>query len=227
MAYFDGASGIFEDRSIEIDRFLTFSRSIMNEENYEQNRATSRTNENILRSNILLMQYNLLESIFLEIFKEFYETIKNTDITIDSMSPQFSYNFYLLLRRSPSKTSEKVKRKLFSQEISRNFSNSAISSCFDLDTEEQKFLVNGNLDGRKIKDFLSEWGIDISILEEQDVGCLKTLKDQRQLLAHGGQSFSSIGRYATWEDIESYKNAIGLLFNGTKSLLSDFLDGLT
>lgn len=226
MAYFEGANAIFEDRSSEIDRFLAFSKAIVCVENPEQHRA-NRINENILRSNILLMQYNLLESIFLEVFKEFYETMKNTSITIDNMSPQFSYNFYLLLRRSPSKTSEKVKMKLFGRDLARNFSYSAISSCFDLDDEEQKFLVNGNLDGRKIKDFLSEWGIDISILEEQDVSCLKTLKDQRQLLAHGGQSFSAIGRNATWEDIDSHKTAIDTLFNETKSLLSSFLNQLT
>lgn len=226
MDYFEGASAIFEDRSDEINQFIFFSQSVVNNEGQEQERS-NRINENILKSNILLMQYNLLESVFLEVFKEFYETIKDASIIIDDMSPQFSYNFYLLLKRAPSKTSEKLKLKLFSQESARNFSHSAISSCFDLDEEEKKFLVNGNLDGRKIKEFLSEWGIDISILEGSDIGCLRTLKDQRQLLAHGGQSFSATGRSATWEDIESHKIAINTLFNETKSLLSSFLNQLT
>ena len=225
MVYFEGANGVFVERSTEIDRFLSFSSQVTNRNALEEDRNSIRLNEYILRSNIILMQYNLLESVFLEVFKEFYETIKNASFTLDNMSPQFSYNFYLLLKRSTNKTSLKVREKLFSQRET-SFSHSAISTCFDLDEEEQKFLVNGNLDGRKIKDFLFNWGVDISTLEEKDVGCLKTLKDQRQLLAHGGQSFSATGRNATWEDIQSYKNAIETLFDDTKSLLSDFLNQL-
>lgn len=223
MDYFEGANALFEDRNEEINLFISFSKSVTSNENQSRN---NRINENILKSNILLMQYNLLESIFLEVFKEFYEKIKSTTIIIDNMTPQFSYNFYLRLRRSSDKTSQSVKSKLFSQDLNQNFSYSAISSCFDLDEEERKFLVNGNLDGKKIKDFVKNWGIDTSILEEKDVGCLKTLKDQRQLLAHGGQSFSITGRGATWEDINNYKTAIDTLFTETKSLLSNFLNQL-
>ena len=95
-----------------------------------------------------------------------------------------------------------------------------IKEAYEEEVTYYSFLV-------AIKEFLSEWGIDISILEDSDVGCLRTLKDQRQLLAHGGQSFSATGRSATWEDIESHKIAINTLFNETKSLLSSFLNQLT
>lgn len=220
MTYFDGAQELYDQRDSEILAFIEKTKSIDN-----QSILTGLQKREflwVIKSNIILMQYNLIESVFVELFSEFYYLLKESSFSIDDMPPDFFYNFILLVRRMPAKNLELIKSTSVMENDEIKLSNLIIKAGFDLTDEEKKFLVNGNLDGRKIKDFLRGWGFDITELERIDIKCLKTLKDQRQLLAHGGMSFSEKGKTITWEDIERYNISIEKIFVATKDLLSDF-----
>ena len=222
MSYFDSAQIIFDDRHSEMDSFLNKFNDLKDKPACE----ISRTNEHILKSNILLMQYNILESSFLELYKCLYNFLKACSLSVDNLNKSLTYNMYSIIKRSTSKKHELIKTKLNDQSLNLNFSNCAMLVCFDLDTEEQKFLVNGNLDGKKIKDFLSSFGIDITPLGSLDLSEIQNLKDNRQLLAHGGSSFSEVGRNLSWDTLKTNVGTIKSLFEKSKSLLEDFCDNL-
>lgn len=220
MNYFDGSQELYDQRDSEILAFIDKTKNIDSQDILTE--LQKREFLWVIKSNIILMQYNLIESVFVELFSEFYSLLKESNFSIDDMPPDFFYNFILLVRRMPSKNLDLIKNNNTIEDNEIKLSNLIIKAGFDLTDEEKKFLVNGNLDGKKIKDFLKGWGFDIRELERLDIGCLKTLKDQRQLLAHGGMSFAEQGKTITWEDIERYNLSIGKIFIATKELLSGF-----
>lgn len=221
MNYFDGAEELFQQRSNEINKFINQCKLIQDQQFMTPNEKREFTR--VVKSNVVLMQYNLIESVFLELFVEFYQILKNSKLGIDDLSSRFFYNLLLLIRRMPDKNLKIIQDSIDNSSSSDiRLSNLILKAGFELTEEEKKFLVNGNLDGRKVKEFLQDWGFDIHAIDSLDVSCLRTLKDQRQLLAHGGNSFSDQGRSITWENIDSYKQAIDKLFIATKKLLTDF-----
>lgn len=220
MNYFDGSQELYNQRDSEILEFIEKTKNIDSQSVLTE--LQKREFLWVIKSNIILMQYNLIESVFVELFSEFYSLLKESNFSIDDMPPDFFYNFILLVRRMPTKNLDLIKNSNASENNEMKLSNLIIKAGFDLTEEEKKFLVNGNLDGKKIKDFLKGWGFDTAELERIDISCLKTLKDQRQLLAHGGMSFAEQGRTITWEDIERYNLSISKIFAATKELLSGF-----
>lgn len=220
MNYFDGSQELYNQRGSEILEFIEKTKNIDSQSVLTE--LQKREFLWVIKSNIILMQYNLIESVFVELFSEFYYLLKESNFSIDDMPPDFFYNFILLVRRMPTKNLDLIKNSNAIENNEMKLSNLIIKAGFDLTDEEKKFLVNGNLDGKKIKDFLKGWGFDTAELERIDISCLKTLKDQRQLLAHGGMSFAEQGRTITWEDIERYNLSISKIFAATKELLSGF-----
>lgn len=222
MSYFDFAQSIFNERYYEVENFLRFAQTL--KDKHKKTICLSREYEHILKSNICLMQYNLLESSFLELYKGLYQVLKESDISLDRMNSQFVCYVYGLIRRATQKKVENLKTVLLHPENTWNFSKGAVFTCFDIDEEEKKFLVNGNLDGRKIKEFVANWGIDTTPLESIDLTDLKTLKDHRQLLAHGGASFSDVGKKVSWDTLVSNSITIKALFDQTKILFVSFYE---
>lgn len=159
-------------------------------------------------------------------FKCLYNFLKNCSLSVDSLNKSFTYNLYSIIKRSATKKHQLIQDKLIREDSNLNFSNCAMLICFDLDAEEQKFLVNGNLDGKKIKKFLEDFGINITSLNLLDLSQIQTLKDNRQLLAHGGSSFSEVGKQISWETLEANSVTIKELFNQSKTLLTDFCNTL-
>lgn len=221
MSIFESASNLFNERFEETESFTTIAIELKN------NNIISRNNEHILKSNILLMQYNILESVFLELYKCLYEDLKTCNLSIDSMNTDLMYKVYGTIKRSNQKKNEHFKNKLQGGNQNQHvFSKSTMSIFFDLDEDEKKFLVNGNLDGRKIKKFLKEFGVDISKIELLDLRNMQTLKDNRQLLAHGGSSFSDIGKSLSWESLDYSLETIKILFLESKVALEAFCSTL-
>ncbi|HAK32227.1 MAG TPA: hypothetical protein DCM30_03425 [Acinetobacter radioresistens] len=222
MSYFDSAQIVFSERHTEMLAFLVKFKILKDVHGID----ISRQDEHILKSNIILMQYNILESSFLELYKCLYNKLKDCSLSLDSLNKPFTYNMYSIIKRSHNKKQESIRTNLLAAGSELNFSNCAMSICFDLDSEEQKFLVNGNLDGRKIKEFLRDFGIDISTLEQIDLSQIQTLKDSRQLLAHGGSSFSDVGKTISWETLENNGAILENLFEASKNLLQSFCTSL-
>ena len=235
MSYFENAQNIFDARYLETEEYLNCFLSFFQHKNVDKdgNEIISREHQHIIKSNIALMQYNILESSFLELYNNFYVSLQRCKLSLDSLNNQFTYTIYQMIKRASNDKYKDIKDKLFSDDellSNLSFSNHAMSTCFKLDEEERKFLVNGNLDGKKIKDFLITFGLDVTAIDQigsLELSSLRVLKDNRQLLAHGGQSFFQVGKESiSWDDLVMNQKTIESLFIESKNILTKFCDDL-
>ena len=93
MSYFNSAEIVFEERHSEMNSFLIQFRLLKDSSTFD----ITREHEHILKSNIVLMQYNILESAFLELFKCLYNFLKNCSLSVDSLNKSFTYNLYSII----------------------------------------------------------------------------------------------------------------------------------
>lgn len=131
MLSFNDAQFLFEERHNEMEEFLNRFHQLAN----KSQDSIDRDSFDIIKSNILLMQYNVIESSFLELYKTFYNFLKDSTLSLDSLNKSFSYHIYSIIKRSAQHKHEKLKSRLSSSDL--NFSNCAMSICFDLDDEEK------------------------------------------------------------------------------------------
>lgn len=226
MNYFESSDALFIERHNEVIDFLT-AAMIWKDHHPEGETAfnLSRAHEHILKSNIILMQYNVIEAVFLELFSNLYTYLSQYDSSIEDMDNALIYQIFCMIRRLPNNTHEKFKGKI-DQNPPIKFSAAILSLCFELTEETKKHLVNGNLDGKKIKKFFEDFGIDVTRLNNLDLRNLQLIKTNRQFLAHGGLSFSAVGRDISWDTLKENNEIIQLLFDGSKNILTDFIHGL-
>lgn len=187
----------------------------------------SRQHEHVLKSNIILMQYNIIESVFLELYLSLYNYLSEYEIAIDQLDPALMHKVFCLIKNLSDN-----KRAEFKEKIHRKgngnlpFSSNILSICFKLDEEAEKKLINGNLDGRKIKEFFKDFGVDIRDIDQMNLQCILAIKNKRQLLAHGAMSFSDVGKDIAWDNLESNLEVIKDLFEKSKESLSNFVGNL-
>ena len=83
---------------------------------------------------------------------------------------------------------------------------------------EQVFRERGNLDARAIRRLCDKHRIRYVASDEE--GCLRTVKEKRNNLAHGDESFGDCARDMTLNDLEKIKDAvvnfISCILNGMK-----------
>lgn len=221
MNYFESSNELFHERYSEVSNFLKVATTWKDDATYH----LSREHEHILKSNIILMQYNVIEAVFLELFSRLYERLSNYNALIDDMNKDLIYQLFCMIRRLSSSSHEKFK-DLITQTTPTTFSSIILTLCFELTDETKKNLVNGNLDGKKIKEFFKNFGIDTTLLDSMDLKNIYEIKNQRQLLAHGGLSFSGVGKDVSWDTLKENNIVIKQLFEQSKSILTEFINNL-
>lgn len=238
MNCFEEAQLLFNDRYSETKAFLENAIKWKNWGNLSQadkgdkpeswgDFQISRQHEHVLKSNIILMQYNIIESAFLELYLSLYNYLSEYEIAIDQLDPALMHKVFCMIKDLSNNKRAEFKEKIHREE-GRNFpfSSNILSICFKLDKEAEKKLINGNLDGRKIKEFFNDFGVDISNIDQMNLQCILTIKNKRQMLAHGAMSFSDVGKEIAWDNLESNLEVIKDLFEKSKESLSSFVGNL-
>ena len=200
---------LFEERKREVEFYFSIMYDI------ENNPENIRTIDNtlflrILKSNFLLMLYNLVEACFVSGMVEIYDKLKNSN----SCYTDLIYEI----------------RSIWSNfEIGKVYSNSAARSSYENRVKEmiehvidrkpiilnrEAMGINGNLDARAIKRICDQHRIRY-VAEDKD-GCLRLVKEKRNSLAHGDESFGDSARDMTLADLEHIKDEV---INFIKSIL--------
>ena len=170
----------------------------------------------ILKSNALLMIYNLVESTILGGILEIYDTIKQENITYNMVSSQiqkiwFSFKFNQVYKKESHYYSYQNK----AEEIINSILNNET-----LALDRKATNISGNLDATKIRQLCQEHGITFSTNQDSKGGIvLSDIKNKRNNLAHGTISFVECGRDYTFDDLVQIKNQ-------TISFLRSILDGM-
>lgn len=200
----------YEKLTTEIDRFIEVlqyfeqriigiptddCRSFLIElKNQDESEAIFKT----MKSNAIIMLYNLVEATVRTTMNEYYDHYNSKHVTY-------------------TEAIEEIK-KLWVKYSSQDFKNNLIQNqvfqlvegCIDkeyyLSLDFEKFSLSGNADLREIKNILDSHGINYNKDEVQGYGgSLLSVKNMRNLLAHGNISFEDNGKEITTSDLTAYK----------------------
>ncbi len=206
---------IFEDRKEELEIYF----SIMKDLDSEQPTIHTINNPRffrILKSNFLLMLYNLVESCTVSGIMEIYESLKNDNCSYGEVIDEIKniWVAYQVGKVYSATTSQGTYEKRVREIILNITENSPII----LDRDACK--ISGNLDSRQIRSLCDKHRI--RYVASDDDAALRTVKDKRNSLAHGDVSFSDCARDLTLNDLDEIKIAVVEFMQGILSGMAEY-----
>jgi len=203
---------IFEERSKELEAYICFLESIeklgarISFKNSSDVITIDSNIKNILKANVYLLTYNMVEATVRNIFVDIYENIKLNSIRFEELSDKFK----LQIIKDAQKNFKTITLNNINEKI-LNLSKDIIHETFDV-----KNAFNGNVDAKLIKERIEHIGI--SLVKTRYSGSdLLSIKEQRNSLAHGEQSFGDCGRDLLIKDMK-------LMLDRTKQYMEMLLD---
>lgn len=154
----------------------------------------------ILKSNYLMMLYNLEEACITSAFDELYEAINSDSIPYTDCIEKIKNKWLLEMGgRYVDKSKTKIVGSL--EKLIKT-----ILEAEPLQLNINPVGVGGNIDAKKIQTMCNDHGIYFrtKALKES----LLFIKEKRQILAHGQESFSDCARDVTLNDLEMYSSNI-------------------
>lgn len=208
---------LYDDRKQEIEFYYSLMIDI------EQNNGKITTVDNarflrILKSNFLLMLYNLVEACVISGMMEIYEKLKNN-----------GYNYNELIDEIRILWSNRRISQIYASAGGRATYENAVQKIINQVIDNQPILldrqtlpVGGNLDARMIKELCDKHRIRY-VASDKD-GCLRTVKTKRNNLAHGDESFGDCARDMTLSDLEHIKGEVLFFIKGILDGMKDYYD---
>lgn len=195
---------IFRKRCDEIDTYYNFI------ENFIIGNRDEDLNK-ILKSNLILMLYNLIESSMSNAIEEIHNNIHFSRISFDLL------NFEL----------RKVVIKQTKNFNPQDFVMSINEIAFDIVKKSfnKNKVFNGNVDSRKIVELSNSYGFSSSTnySETKNGRCLVDIKGRRNDLAHGVFSFTEVGKEYSLEDLLKMKDETQKYLHGILDNINDYL----
>lgn len=192
---------IFSDRIEELELYYSIMLDLDNQSPTIKTINNSRFFK-ILKSNYILMLYNLVESCTISGIMEIYEQLKNDNCTYQDVIDEIKdiwVNSQVSKIYGPTTTQSAYEKrvKMIIENITQN-------SVIELD--KNSFKLAGNLDAKRIKSLCDKHRI--RYLAQDNKSALRTVKEKRNSLAHGDVSFSECARDLTLSDLSDIKIAV-------------------
>lgn len=175
----------------------------------------------ILKSNAILMIYNLVESTIMGGIIEIYDNFQQRGVTYSQVRREiqdiwFSFKFNQVYDKNAHYNSYREK----AMEIINSILSGEIIMLNRKATD-----ISGNLDADKIRQVCNDHGISYHI----DPGCrggfvLTDVKEKRNNLAHGTTSFVECGRNYSIEDLQKTKDETILFLQSILDGMKDYYD---
>ncbi len=211
---------IISDNSLELkDRIKEFNLDIDSNINIEV--IFSNDAERIIKSNILLMLYNIVESTVKNSFLYMYDCIRfdqcnynNASDEIKRVWKRWYHNDYFNLTTN----FETCKNK--SDELIEFILNEDL-----IELNKDSIGANGNLDLREIKEIMKKHGVSNQFNSSEQAGCtLLNIKNIRNDLAHGSKTFNECGADYSIIDIKNMIESICLFLDEFIEKIKNYLD---
>ena len=204
---------VFEDRKSEIEFYYSVMVDIDDESKDTLNTVDNQRFFRIMKSNFLLMLYNLVEATFTTGMLEIYERVKQDNCAYEAVIDEIQ-NIW---------RDYKVKEVYKPDSGLATYTNRVRKIVTDITQNTPMILskamlgINGNLNAKQIKDICDRHRIRYRVTDDQLI--LEKVKKKRNALAHGDESFSRCARDLTLADLEAIKDTV-LLF------ISEILAGM-
>ncbi|MCL2843248.1 MAG: MAE_28990/MAE_18760 family HEPN-like nuclease [Oscillospiraceae bacterium] len=199
---------IFQDRKEELEIYYTVILDL------DGGFLTLETANNsrflkILKSNYILMLYNLVEACIVSGMLEIYESLKNESCTYLEVTKEIQD---MWRKHQISQVYGPVTAQITYQNRVKRIVDD-ITQKNPLVLTRDVLRISGNLDAKKIKEICDYHKIRYVATDRQAV--LLEVKNKRNDLAHGDVSFSDCARDLTMSDLENIKIAV-----------TDFIQGI-
>ena len=207
----------FEERKGEIEFYYSVLVEIDKENSSIQTIDNARLFK-IMKSNFILMLYNLVESTVSTGMLEIYESIKNESCTYKNMVQELQ----TIWRDAKVKQvySSSTELKTYTNRVKEIVDDITTSAPFVL--EKGMLNINGNLNAGRIKHICDDHKIRYSVVDDDNK--LEEVRRKRNSLAHGDESFSQCARDLTLSDLESIKDIIVNFLQGIIQGMEDYCD---
>lgn len=204
--------GIFEDRKNEIEFYFSVIIDI------DSSRDVLNTIDNarffrIMKSNFILMLYNLVEATFTSGMLEIYDKVRQENCSYESVVDEIQNiwrNYKVKEIYNPSSGLAAYTNRV--QNIVYD-----ITQNIPIKLTKGMLGISGNLNAQQIKKICDLHKIRYRVTDDNEV--LDRVKKKRNALAHGDESFSDCARELTVSDLENIKDTI-LVF------IQQILDGM-
>ena len=210
--------GIFEDRKEEINFYYSIMIEIESADGHIETIDNNRLVK-IMKSNLLLMLYNLVEACVVSGMMEIYEDLKNDGCSYNSVISEIQ-NIWAKneINEIYGPTTERIAYENRVQRIIQN-----ITSESPIILSRDALGVSGNLNAKKIKEICDRHRIRYRLETRGEL--LERVKLERNNLAHGDVSFSDCARNLSLSDLETIKNEVFLFIDGILRGMTDYYIG--
>lgn len=204
---------VFQDRKSEIEYYFSVMTDIDDESKQVLDTIDNVRFFRIMKSNFLLMLYNLVEATFTTGMLEIYDRLKQDNCSYESVIDEIQ-NIW---------RDYKVKEVYRPESGLLTYANRVRKIVIDITQNTPIALtkgmlgINGNLNAKQIKDICDRHRIRYRVTDDQMA--LENVKKKRNSLAHGDESFSRCARDFTLTDLETIKDTV-LLF------IQEILEGM-
>jgi len=196
----------FEAKVQEISEYFSFIEKTTHLRLHD-NRGmvqVSKTVHNVLKANLFLLLYNLVESSFKNTLEKICINITNDTLKYKDVIPEIKKmwiekeykNFGNLTIPKNTKKSEFIMNKI------ENIANDIVKiEFYRNDKKTKNDDISGNLDVREMKRINEKYGAKLDTVPNMDANSLLTVKTKRNNLAHGNETFSECGENYTMNEL--------------------------
>jgi hypothetical protein len=204
----------FKNKAEEINEYFSFIETTTHLRLNETSNTiqVSKTVHNVLKANLFLLLYNLVESSFKNALENICININNDILKYKEIIPELKEmwiekeykNFENCTIPKNTKKSKFIMNKI------ESITNDIVKIEFYKDEKKLKNDdISGNLDAREINRISKKYGAKVENIPSIDTNPLQTVKSKRNNLAHGDETFSECGESYTMNELkEINKNSI-------------------
>jgi hypothetical protein len=213
----DNTKSLFNDRISEIEFYFSIlqktDNGIINLPRPEIIQL-----ERILKSNFILMLYNFVEASVVSGLLEIYSSLKNESRSYTALRNelQILWSNHEIDQIYTSRSGKPSYEKRVQEIIKHILSNQPITF------KKEMVKISGNLDANMIKKLCDKHGIKNNAFDNKDY--LKIVKDKRNNLAHGDESFGDCSKDFTVRDLEVIKNTVINFIQDILSGMQEYYD---
>ena len=196
----------FEDRKVEIENYFGYLKIFDNDDTKLQYKKEGEDIiekiqpqfQIVLIANAFLILYNLIESTIRNSIKEMYTKINDDEVRYDGLSENLKKIWI-------KEITENLKEDSYKPETLLNYIFCLVKDILNEEKimlSEENVSFSGNLDAEKIRDLAEQIGFGISPNGRN----LVKIKERRNRLAHGEQTFSEVGRDFSVNELCDFKD---------------------
>ena len=204
----------YEDRKSEIEFYYSVLESMDSAD------VSISTNDTmlfrIMKSNFILMLYNMVEATISTGISEIYEAVKNDHCDYKNVIEEIQNIWRDAQIEQVYRSSTEL--KAYTNRVKLLVEH--VTSDAPLILKKEMLHINGNLNARKIKNICDQHRIRYYV--EGDESRMEEVRRMRNMLAHGDESFSQCARDSTLSDLCKTKDIIISFLNGIIIGMEDY-----